>query len=163
MKMKYDNEGVRRQDRLLDEARAMELLAGAEYGVMSMAGDDGRGYGVPLNYVWDGSSSLYIHCAPDGEKLRAVRANPDVSFCIVGRTNLLPERFTTEYESVVMRCRAVTGLDDGEKMRALRLLVEKLSPGHVELGMKYSQKSFHRVEIIRLDILTMSGKRKKVF
>ena len=129
-----------------------------------MAKDDGgRGYGMPLNYVWDGADALYIHCAPDGEKLRVISANPDVSFCVVGKTRLLPERFTTEYESVVMKCRAVTGLDDDEKTRALRLLVAKLSPGHEELGMKYSQKSFHRVEIIRLDVIEASGKRKKVF
>ena len=32
-----------------------------------MAKDDGgRGYGMPLNYVWDGADALYIHCAPDG-------------------------------------------------------------------------------------------------
>lgn len=31
-----------------------------------------------------------------------------------------------------------------------------------EPGMKYSAKSFHRVGIIRLDILTMSDKMKKV-
>lgn len=160
--MVYNNEKVRRQDRLLDEERAREILRKAEYGVMSMVTADGRGYGVPLNYVWDGGSSIYIHCAPEGEKLAAIRQNPTVSFCVVGMTHLLPERFTTEYESVVMRCNAVTGLDDDERRKALRLIVDKLSPEYRELGMKYSEKSFHRVDIIRLDIIEASGKRKYV-
>ena len=33
--MPYDNSAVRRQDRLLDEARARELLAGGRFGVLS--------------------------------------------------------------------------------------------------------------------------------
>ncbi len=34
--MKYVNDGVRRQDRLMDEERALELLREGEYGVLSM-------------------------------------------------------------------------------------------------------------------------------
>ena len=64
--MKYVNDTVRRQDRLMDEERALELLRESEYGVLSMQDVDGSGYGVPLNYVWDGDHSIYIHCAPEG-------------------------------------------------------------------------------------------------
>lgn len=160
--MKYVNETVRRQDRLLDEERALQLIKDSEYGVLSMVAADGGAYGLPLNYVWDGEHSLYIHCAPEGKKLRALEHNPQVSFCIVGRTNLLPSRFTTEYESVVMKCRAVIGLDDDEKRHALRLLIDKLSPDFKEIGEKYAEKSFHRVDIIRLDIIEFSGKCKVV-
>ena len=62
--MKYVNDTVRRQDRLMDEERAIELLRESEYGVLSMVDTDGSAYGVPLNYVWDGGQSIYIHCAP---------------------------------------------------------------------------------------------------
>ena len=58
--MKYVNDTVRRQDRLMDEERALELLRESEYGVLSMQDVDGSGYGVPLNYVWDGDHSIYI-------------------------------------------------------------------------------------------------------
>ena len=101
--MKYVNDTVRRQDRLMDEERALELLRESEYGVLSMQDVDGSGYGVPLNYVWDGDHSIYIHCAPEGHKLRALEQHPQVSFCIIGRVHLLPRNFTTEYESVIRR------------------------------------------------------------
>ena len=71
--MPYDNSAVRRQDRLLDEARARELLAGGRFGVLSLVDGDGA-YGIPVNYVWDGDDSLYVHCAPDGRKLRPLCA-----------------------------------------------------------------------------------------
>lgn len=160
--MKYDNSKVRRQDRLLDEAQARRLLQTSEYGVLSMTDEDGRAYGIPVNHVYDGASSVYIHCAPEGYKLRAIAAHPEVSFCIVGRTHLLPGQFTTEYESVVLRGTARTGLDDEERMHALHLLVDKLSPDHRQLGYQFSQKSFHRTEIIRIDFTEFSGKQKAV-
>ena len=39
-------------------------------------------------------------------------------------------------------------LDDEEKMKALHLLIDKLSPEFKELGDTYAHKSFNRVEII---------------
>lgn len=160
----YDNATVRRRDRLLDPERAEELLRGGEYGFLAMVSDreEGGAYGVPLSYVWDGAGALYIHCAPEGRKLRCVERSPRVTFCVVGRTRVCPERFTTAYESIVVECRAVRGLDEGERMQALGLLLEKYSPDDVEVGMRYAEKSFHRTEVVRLDILRMSGKCKVI-
>jgi nitroimidazol reductase NimA-like FMN-containing flavoprotein (pyridoxamine 5'-phosphate oxidase superfamily) len=159
--MKYVNATVRRQDRLMDETKALELLRNGEYGVLSMVSGNG-GYGIPLNYVWDGDHSIYMHCAPEGRKWLALEKNPEVSFCIVGKVNLLPGKFTTEYESVVLFGKAHTHLTDEEKMKALHLIIDKLSSDFKDLGDKYAHKSFHRVEIIRVDISEFSGKQKKV-
>lgn len=52
--MKYINETVRRQDRLLDESRSRELLKTSEYGVLSMVDDGGQAYGIPGSFIWDG-------------------------------------------------------------------------------------------------------------
>ena len=56
--MKYVNNRVRRQDRLMDEQRALELLRDGEYGVLSMVADD-AGYGIPVNFVWDGDHNRH--------------------------------------------------------------------------------------------------------
>ena len=152
MEMKNINDTVRRQDRLLDETRSIELLRESEYGVLSMV-SEGEGYGIPINYV---------HCAPEGRKLKAIRENPNVSLCVIGRVHLLPKNFTTEYESAIFFGKARVDLSDDEKMEALHLLIDKLSPEFKELGDTYAHKSFHRVEIIRVDFSTFSGKRKKL-
>ena len=76
--MTYSNENVRRQDRLLDEESARNLLAKCEYGVLSMVDDEGGAYGLPISFVWDGGEYIYLHCAPVGHKLRSIRAT-----CIV--------------------------------------------------------------------------------
>lgn len=160
--MKYVNDKIRRRDRLMDEARAVELLRTSEYGVLSMVDTDDSGYGVPLNYVWDGDHSIYIHCAPEGHKLLALEQHPKVTFCIIGQVNLLPGKFTTEYESVILRGTANIHLDEQERREALHRLVDKLSPDFQAIGYKYTEKSFHRVGIIRVDIDEYSGKCKHV-
>lgn len=160
--MKYSNSGVRRQDRLLDEAAAVQLLRTGEYGVLSMQAEEGGGYGVPLNFAWDGQDALYLHCAPEGRKLRSISACNRVSFCVVGATQPIPAKFTTSYESIVLEGTARVGLSDEERMRALELLLDKYSPEHKTTGLAYARGSFHRTEIIRLDIAIFSGKCKRV-
>lgn len=159
--MKYINEGIRRQDRLLEEEKAMALLKAGEYGVLSMQAEEGGAYGIPVNYVWDGEHSIYIHCAPEGRKLRCIMHCDRVSFCIVGATHVISNQFTTEYESVILNCRAHIGLNEEERMHALHLLIDKYSPNDKAIGAKYAEKSFHRTEVIRLDIEMGSGKCKQ--
>lgn len=157
--MKYDNAVVRRQDRLLDESDALTLLRRGEYGVLSLL-DGAVPYGVPISYDWDGDSALYIHCAPQGRKLRAINANTCASFCVVGRTKVLPRYFTTEYESVLAQGKAHPVEDDTERRRALELLLDKYAPADKSLGLRYVEKSFARTTVLRLDIETLSGKCK---
>ena len=112
--------------------------------------------------VWDGGKYLYVHCAPAGRKLRCIAYCPDVSFCVVGRTRVASSRFTTAYESIVLRCLAEIGLTPEEKKQALDLLLDKYSPNDKEIGRKYAEKSFHRTEIIRLTVKEYSGKCKRI-
>lgn len=158
--MKYNNKKVRRQDRLLNEDSAGKLLAEGEYGVLSMVGEDGAGYGIPINYVWDGKSSIYLHCAPEGEKLRNIAANPSVSFCVAGKTKVISNKFTTAYESIIAKGKATADISAPERMQALELILDKYSPSDKEVGLKYTEKSFHRTAVIRIDIDEISGKTK---
>lgn len=161
--MKYTNDTVRRQDRLLAEDRAIELLRNNEYGVLSLYDKENDcAYGIPVNYVWDQKESIYIHCAPEGRKLRCIDENANVSFCVVGRTNLLPNKFTTEYESIVLEGKAHRNLSCEEKMKGLESILDKFSSPFKTMGMKYTQKSFGRVEVLRIDITQWSGKCKSV-
>ena len=165
--MEYTNQDVRRQDRLLDEVRAFEILKEGEFGILSMRTEEGDGaYGIPINYVWDRGNSIYIHCAPVGRKLRCIDACPNVSFCVTGRSKVIPkvipDKFTTGYESIVLQCTAHHSLHEAERMSALSLLISKYCPEHKMRGIEYANKSFHRTEIIRLDIQKVSGKCKNM-
>ncbi len=156
--MKYHNDTIRRQNRLLDESSAIRLLREGEYGFLAMQAEQGGGYGIPLSYVWNGTDSIYLHGAPEGRKLRCLDLCDRITFCIVGHTRLLPGQFSTEYESILLTGTACTDLDTEEKMKALERIVDKYAPRHKEKGMKYASSSVSGLTIIRLDISAWSGK-----
>ncbi len=162
--MEYNNNEIRRQDRLLSNDGAVSMLRQGEYGVLSMIdnmADKEVAYGVPVNYAWDGNDSLYIHCAPEGRKLRCLDKNVNVSFVVVGQTKVIPDKFTTAYQSVILECKAEMGLDEDERRKALRLILEKYSPDYVETGTKYAERSFGRTNVVKLNIIRWSGKCKR--
>lgn len=157
----YSTNNIRRQDRLLEQEAAVKLLRMGEYGVLSLCGADGA-YGVPLSYAWDAEEAIYFHCAPEGEKLEHIKHNPNVSFAIVGHTHVLSAKFTTEYESLILKGVAEVVENEAERMAALELILDKYSPEDKAVGMKYAEKSFNKTTILRLTIQTVSGKCRKV-
>lgn len=149
---------MRRKDKAMPEEEMISLLQDGEYGVLSTADGHGQPYGVPLNYVML-NNCIYFHCALDGHKLDNLAANPRVSFCIVGRTNVLPAEFSTEFESVIIFGRASV-IDGEERYRALNGLLEKYSPDFLAEGSAYIEKFDSQTRVVRVKIETMTGKSK---
>lgn len=158
--MRYYNDEIRRRDKLMDETSARALLKSAEYGTLAMIDESGCPYAIPVNYVWDEGNCLYIHCAPEGKKLRALAAHAEVCFSVVGPVRLQPAALTCEYESVVLRGKARLCYDDAERWEALMLLLDKLAPEYKEMSIERTKKSFPRVAIVCIELSEFSGKRK---
>jgi nitroimidazol reductase NimA-like FMN-containing flavoprotein (pyridoxamine 5'-phosphate oxidase superfamily) len=150
---------LRRTDRGTTESEARELLERGEYGVLSTVSADGAPYGVPLSYcVID--NAVYFHCALEGHKLENIAANSRVSFCVVGATEVLPEKFSTRYESVIISGRVVE-VFDAEKQRALEGLVDKYSTEFRQAGLRYIASDSHRTRVFRITIDAASGKARR--
>ena len=92
---------LRRKDRAITEEEAVALLNKAEYGVLSTVSENGKPYGVPLNFCVI-NHCIYFHCAVEGQKIDNIKQNKSVSFCAVGNTEILPDKFGTKYESVIV-------------------------------------------------------------
>ena len=137
---------IRRKDRVLSCDAAWKLLERGEYGFSYAMRD----------------RSLYFHCAPSGFKLDSLDVCDRVSFCVVGRTEVMPARFTTAYESALAFGRIRRSLPEAERLEALRLLAAKYSPDYRETAEKYIAGSFGRTEVLRLDIEHVTGKGKRI-
>ena len=161
--MTYDTSNIRRQDRLLPEEKAYDLLKKGEYGTLSMVSEEGTGYGIPINFVYDeGQDCIYFHCAMEGKKLRCLEKNNRVSFCTIGKTSVISNQFTTAYESVMVNGTMDIHLSDPERRHGLSFLLDKYCPNDKVIGLKYIEKSFHRTNVIRLNISSCSGKNKVI-
>ncbi|MCX7772971.1 MAG: pyridoxamine 5'-phosphate oxidase family protein [Clostridia bacterium] len=149
---------LRRKDRKMDDDKALELLKAGEYGVLSMIGTNGYGYGVPLNYVYY-NDALYFHCAKEGSKLENLKANPNVSLCVIGVSKVAPEKFTTEFESVMAFGRAAE-IEGEEKEQAFIALTDRFCHAFMEEGMKQIQQMLPRTAIVKMTIEYLSGKAR---
>lgn len=150
---------MRRARQQLDAADCVRILKSAEYGVLAVSGDDGYPYAVPLNYVYT-DGRIYFHCAKSGHKLDAIRSSDKVSFCAVGTGSLAPERFATDYESVIAFGRASVVEDEAELLAAIRLLMKELAPEHTQQEYEAELSAYRSALcILRLDIEHMTAKR----
>ncbi|MCD7971983.1 MAG: pyridoxamine 5'-phosphate oxidase family protein [Candidatus Azobacteroides sp.] len=156
----YTSEPIRRKDRVLEEQETGNLVETGEYGILSTISSSGQPYGVPLSYVY-AEGVLYFHCATEGEKLENIRYEPNVSFVIVGKTEVLEKSFTTKYESVIVFGMASIVEEEEEKINALMLLSKKYCSPAMEVAPLYIRKSLDRTCIVKIKIEKITGKSKK--
>ncbi len=147
---------MRRQNQAMDKDEAIALLERREYGVLSTTDDTGQPYGVALHYIYK-NGAIYFHCAHKGHKLDNIEKNPKVSFCVVGDVTLLPEKFTSLYENVVVFGMAVKTTEK-ERENAFLWLVEKYSPQFIEQGKKFIEKKRKITTVIKIEIDSITGK-----
>jgi hypothetical protein len=150
---------VRRRDRVTDEQSALELLERGQWGVLSTADADGVPYGVPVSYVYREGRILF-HCATEGRKLENLAARPRASFCVVGETEVLPELFSTRYQSAIAEGEFRELLED-DKLQALGWFVEKYSPEFRQKGATYIASLFDRTRVFAMQVERLSGKRRR--
>ena len=150
---------MRRADRATSENEAKEILQAGEYGILSTVSVDGQPYGVPVSYAYT-DDVLYFHCAVEGHKLDNLNSNNRVSFCVVGKTQVLPDKFATNYESVIVFGQAFEVTDE-EKHTALVELLKKYSPGFIEKGLRYIDGDGHKARVYKIVIESMTGKARR--
>jgi len=72
-----------RKKQQLPQAECIELLKSEMRGVLSVQGDDGYPYGLPMDHWYcEEDGHLYFHCGRVGHKLDAIRRCDKVSYCI---------------------------------------------------------------------------------
>lgn len=150
---------LRNKKRGIVESESMELLERGEYGVLSTCGADGRPYGIPLSYCVM-NNAVYFHCAVEGRKLENLAADTRVSFCVVGKTEVLPNLFATRYESVIVSGTAEEVLLD-EKQQALEGIVAKYSAEFRVEGLKYIAAAGEQTRVFKIGIEAISGKARR--
>ena len=118
---------MRRKKQALSPAACDAILQAGTSGVLALSGADGQPYAVPLSYVYH-EGKVYFHCARAGHKLDLLDQNPKASFCVIGQDQVVPEKYTTYYRSVIL-FGTVRRLTAGEEKRAAILaLARRYSP-----------------------------------
>ena len=150
---------MRRKDRQMPKEFALHVVDKCEYAVLSMISNN-QPYCLPITIVRV-EENIYFHCAKAGEKYEALLKNPNVCLACVGDVNVVPQRFTTEYESAIVKGKATLVESDDEKIMALKVLCQRYTPSNMSQFDSAINASLERTAIFKISIDEITGKRKK--
>ena len=142
---------MRRIKQQITEDECIRILKENPRGVLSMIGDDGYPYGIPLNHFYsEDDGMLYFHCAKTGHKLDAIKTCDKVSFCVYDKGYRKEGEWALNINSVVIfgRMKLVT---DEEKTREICInLARKFTDDeeYLEKELKYSFPNVQCLELI---------------
>ena len=154
--MKYE---MRRAKQRLSPEESLAILEKGSSGVLALW-DGEEPYAVPLSYVYH-EGKLYFHCARAGRKLEAIKVCPRASFCVVAADDVIPEKYTTAYRSVIVSGPLRILTDEAEMVPALRLLAAKYNPLQGEVLDNKIAEGIPRMFMLELRADEISGKQGK--
>lgn len=167
--MKNDFRQMRRIGKSLDINACKEILNKCAEGFLSVIGENGYPYGVPVNYAYvenDGEiGSIYFHGAIEGQKYDAMKKCDKVSFCVIEKKDIKPSEFTTDYKSAICFGKVKEITDEKEKFDGLMKLIEVLTPNHIKEGEEYikftstnGEKRINKTGMFKIEIEHLTGK-----
>ena len=148
---------MRRSKQRLPREVAVEILERNTSGVLALSGDDGYPYAVPMSYVY-AEGKIYFHSAKNGHKIDAIQRNEKASFCVIDQDQIVPEKYTTFFRSVIVfgRLRLV---EDMEEMRRIAAtLAMKYSADFKEGIPKEINASIRNMAVLELTIDHITAK-----
>ncbi len=148
---------MRRKNQQMSEERCAAVLERGTSGVLAVSGDDGYPYAVPLSYVYH-DGKIIFHCAMAGHKLDAIRRCDKVSFCVIDQDEVVPEKYTTFFRSVIAFGRIKILEDEAAKRAAVDVLAQRYCPGHEEARMAEINGAMPRLCVLEMSIEHMTGK-----
>lgn len=149
---------MRRSERQLDSKSSENILMEQNHGVLSVHGDGGYPYGVPVNYAYfDGK--IYIHgTARESHKADSIRKNGNVCFTVVSEHELEAESFAVNYASVIVFGRAGIIEEKEEILSSMPAVMEGLAPGMEKKAKQLCEQMVDSLIMIEITPEHITGK-----
>ena len=152
---------MKRKERQLSTELTEKILTECTNGVLSVIGDDGYPYGVPVSYAYS-DGKIFFHCAKEGHKVDAIKNNPKVSFTVIAQDDVIPEKYGTDFASVIVFGKASFVEDPEEMLQSHIHIIEKYSNEYYDGGIEYFNKAKAAMRMVKIDIEHITGKGKGV-
>lgn len=120
---------IARKKQCLSQEKIVEILKTEKRGVLSVIGDEGYPYGMPMNYWYnEENGKIYFHSGKKGHKIDAMAANNKVSFCVYDEGYRNDGEWALNISSVIVfgKVRVVENFE--EAMEICRCLSLKYTP-----------------------------------
>lgn len=150
---------MKRGEYSLSREAAVACLRKETWGVLSVHGDGGFPYGVPMNYVWDGGT-LLLHCSSENShRLDSLHRDSKVCFTVVPEHELDREHWTTAYTSIILFGTAEILTKPEEKASAIETFLKALAPEKTEEAVLACDPKMPGLIMIRIHPVHITGKQ----
>ena len=119
---------MNRKKQQLPDEECIAILKSELRGVLSVNGDDGYPYGVPINhYFCEDDGKIYFHSGKKGHKVDAIRRDGKASFCVYDSGFRREGEWALNIRSVIVFGRIEFVEDQGKINRISALLARKFT------------------------------------
>jgi uncharacterized protein len=157
---------MRRKEKEITDQSLLEKILNEAVACRIAMVDGSTPYIVPMNFGYE-TGCLYLHSAREGRKLDVLRQNPNVCFEAEVGAEIIEAPFgcnwSMKYMSIIGSGKAVFLSEASEKRKALDTIIQKytriMKGASAEAVYEYPDNMVNAVEIIRIDISEMTGKK----
>lgn len=149
---------MRRFKQQVSDEICRKILREEWRGVLAVHGEDGYPYALPIDFYYnEEKNKIYFHCAKEGHKLDAIRADNRVSFCVYDKGFRKDGDWALNITSVIIFGKIRIIDDPEETLVTVRKFGEKFFPTQKELDDEIL-RSLARVQMLELTPDHMTGK-----
>jgi nitroimidazol reductase NimA-like FMN-containing flavoprotein (pyridoxamine 5'-phosphate oxidase superfamily) len=149
---------MRRYGQQISDSECKEILKNTKRGVLSLIGDDGYPYGVPIDHWYcDEDGKIYFHGAKEGHKIDSIKNCDKASYCVYDEGYRKEGDWALNIKSVIIFGR-ISLVEDVEKAREIcTALVRKFTDDEDYLE-KELKNALPRVQCLEFVPEHMTGK-----
>ncbi|MBR2068003.1 MAG: pyridoxamine 5'-phosphate oxidase family protein, partial [Solobacterium sp.] len=152
---------LQRKNQELSIEECKSILKDTKRGVLSVIGDEGYPYGMPLNHYYvEEEGIIYFPGGKRGHKMDALKENPKVSFCVYDEGRKEEDEWFLRFKSVIVFGKMEI-LEEEEKIKDIaRRLSYKFTSDETYIEEEIRKDTF-RTALLALHIEHMCGKEVK--
>lgn len=93
---------LQRKNKELAPQECISILKNEKRGVLSLTGDGGYPYGMPMNHLYGDDGNIYFHCGRYGHRLDSLRNCNKASFCVYDGGTKAESKWALTFKSVIV-------------------------------------------------------------
>lgn len=150
---------VARKKQALSQEQCIHILKSELRGVLSVLGDDGYPYGLPMNHWYnEDDGCLYFHSGKVGHKIDAMKDYDKASFCVMDGGTKAQDDWALNFNSVIVFGRLEIVVDREKTIEMTRQLSYHFTNDHAYVEYEI-EKAADRTLCFRLTPEHITGKR----
>ena len=149
---------MRRFNQQISDLECIEILKNTKRGVLSLIGDDGYPYGLPIDYWYcEDDGKIYFHGAKEGHKIDSIKACGKASYCVYDEGFRKEGDWALNIKSVVIFGK-ISFVEDEEKAREICTALVRKFTDDEEYLEKELKNALPRVQCLEFAPEHMTGK-----